>query len=262
MKVTEMTCKSALSPSGIYGWVYALNPYRGCMHGCKYCYASNILRLNRSTWGSFVEVKKNIPTVLAKELKRLSPALVGISSITDPYQSIEENFKTTRYCLEQLLKYKFPVSIITKSPLVLRDIDLLINFPYSEITLTITTLDDKLAEALEPAAPTVKQRLKALTKLSAEGLNTYAFLGPLLPNLDTDMVSEFIDQIIATGVRTVMVDSLNLKSGVWSDVKRALDEMPEIKDKFYNRLFRDKEYYPTIFKSIKTECLRRGVRFE
>ena len=155
MNVSEVQCKTALSRSGIYGWIYTLNPYRGCMHGCKYCYAPNIIKTPRSTWGTFVEVKKNIPTILAKELKKTKPALVGISSVTDPYQQLEEKYKVTRYCLEQLLRYDFPISIITKSPLITRDLDLIKKFSYSEIAVTITTMDNELSRIMEPSAPSI-----------------------------------------------------------------------------------------------------------
>jgi DNA repair photolyase len=200
--------------------------------------------------------------VLAKELKRQTQGLVGVSSVTDPYQRIEEKYQLTRYCLEQLLRYKFPVSIITKSPLILRDIELIKKFSYSEITITVTTTDDKVSKILEPFAPTISKRLEALTELSNEGLNTYAFLGPLYPTLEPDMVPEFIEQIEATGVKTIMVDTLNLKPGIWPDVERALNSMPEIKDVFHQRLFKDKEYYPTIFELIRKECNNRRVSFE
>ena len=262
MKITERPCKTALSRSGIYGWEYALNPYRGCEHACRYCYVPNILRLERATWGTFLEVKKNVPVVLAKELKRLTPGLVGVSSVTDPYQRTEEKYELTRYCLEQLLRYKFPVSIITKSPLILRDIDLLKRFSYSEITVTITTLEDRVSKILEPHAPAISKRLEALTELSSQGLNTYAFLGPLYPTLEHDMVPGFVEKIEATGVKTIMVDTLNLRPGIWPEVEGALKSVPEIKNIFYERLFKDKEYYPTIFELIKNECNNRMMNFE
>jgi DNA repair photolyase len=262
MKISEIQCKTALSRSGIYGWQFTINPYRGCEHSCKYCYAPNILRVSRSTWGSFVDVKKNIPTILSKELKRTKPALVGISSVTDPYQPLEEKYKVTLYCLEQLQKNKFPISIITKSPLILRDIDVLKKFEHSEITISISTLDDSISRILEPKAPTIKQRLDALTKLSAEGFNTYAFLGPLLPILNTENVSEMISRVADTGVNTIMVDSLNLKPGIWDDINEAFINEPEIKDIFNLRLFSDKNYYKNIFNQIKNECENRGINFE
>jgi DNA repair photolyase len=270
LKVTEINCKTALSRSGIYGWSYAINPYRGCGHGCIYCYAPNILRQPRSHWGGSVDVRMNMPTVLSKELKRIAstskftPALVGISSVTDPYQRIEEKYRVTRHCLEQLLRYRFPISIITKSPLILRDLDLLKKFAYSEITITITSMDEQISHVLEPNAPSLSERLDALTKLSAEGLNTYAFLGPLLPILEYDHVPAFIEKILNTGVKTVMVDTLNLKPGIWPEIERVLDSrgLIDIKNTIKHRLFKDKMYYPKLFELIKQECERRGAKFE
>ncbi len=262
MKITEISCKSALSPSGIYGWVYALNPYTGCEHGCRYCYAPNILRVKRQEWGEYVKVKRNLPIVLAQELKKKPPGLVGLSSVTDPYQPIEKNMNITRYSLELLLKHKFPVSLITKSPLVLRDLDLLTQFEYNEVTLTITTLDEVLSKILEPNAPPPSSRLAALDKLGNEGLNTYAFLGPLYPNLELQEVPDMIDAIAATGVGTIMVDTLNLKPGIWSDVKAALAGEPALQDTFYRRLFIEKDYYRNIFQDLESYCRKVGVKFE
>ncbi len=262
MKITEIKCKTALSRSGIYGWKYTLNPYRGCMHGCIYCYAPNIIRLPQDQWGKFIDVKTNIPNLLAKELKNTKPELVGISSVTDPYQDVEKCFKLTRYCLEQLSRYQFPVSIITKSPLILRDIDLIKELSYSELTITITTLDQNLANLLEPNAPSIDQRLKALTELSDEGLNTYAFLGPLLPALEPEDVPEFVAKISATGVKNIMVDTLNLKPGLWPAIARSINERPKIKKLFNDRLFIDNNYYKNIFNLIKLECTRKNLRFE
>jgi DNA repair photolyase len=232
------------------------------MHGCKYCYAPNILRQRRDDWGESVQVKKNIPVVLGKELKKLKPALVGISSVTDPYQDIEDKYKLTRYCLEQLLKFKFPVSMITKSPLILRDIDLLSKFDYSEITITITTLDQSISNILEPNAPTISKRLDALTKLSDSGFNTYAFIGPLYPTLEPEQVQGFIERIAETGVQTIMVDTLNLKPGIWPNVEKALSLEPELKEIFHSRLFKDRKYYTKIINQIENTCSKIGINFE
>jgi DNA repair photolyase len=262
MKITEINCKSALSPSGIYGWVYTLNPYTGCAHGCRYCYAPNILRVKRAEWGEYVKIKRNLPAVLAQELKKKQPGLVGISSVTDPYQPIEEKLNITRYSLELLLKHKFPVSMITKSPLVLRDLDILTQFEYNEVTLTITTLDEKLCKILEPEAPSPSSRLSALKKLSAQGLNTYAFVGPLYPTLEVDDILEFIDKLANTGVGTIMVDKLNLKPGIWNDIEAALMDQAEVRDIFYKRLYIDQNYYSNVFKEIEKYCKLFDVKFE
>ena len=125
MKVTEITCKTALNPSSLPGLVYSLNPYRGCQHKCAYCYVPNVLRIKRCKWGEFVNVKTNIPVVLSKELRNKKQGVVAISTVTDPYQPIEKKYLLTRFCLEQLLRADFPISIQTKSDLVTRDINII-----------------------------------------------------------------------------------------------------------------------------------------
>ena len=142
MKIRQISCKTALSPSKLPGIDYSLNPYRGCEHRCAYCYAPNVLKINREKWGDFVDVKVNIPHILSKELKMRKPGVVGISTVTDPYQSVEKKFKITRYCLEQLLKHDFPINIQTKSSMVIRDIDLISKFSNAEVMVSIATLND------------------------------------------------------------------------------------------------------------------------
>ena len=118
MNVTTISCKSALSQSRLLGYDYALNPYRGCEHGCSYCYAPYVLHEDRE-WGGFVDVKLDIPSVLSKELGRRKKGVVGISTVTDPYQPIEKKYELTRTCLEHLLRHDFPICIQTKSALAL-----------------------------------------------------------------------------------------------------------------------------------------------
>lgn len=161
IKVTEIECKTALSLSRLPGFDYSLNPYRGCAHGCSYCYAPNILRVPRKEWGDFVQVKRNIPKVLASELKNKERGTVGISTTTDPYQPLEEKYELTRLCLMQLQRYDFPVSIITKSSLVTRDIDILSGFSEVEVGFTITTNNDKERMIMEHCASTIESRIQA-----------------------------------------------------------------------------------------------------
>ncbi len=122
MRVSDVDCKRALGPSKLPGLDYALNPYRGCAFGCVYCYSPAVLREARPL-GSFVEARRNIPNALARELKSSRRGLVGIGTVTDPYQPLEGRYRLARLCLEQLLRYDFPISIQTKSPIVIRDLD-------------------------------------------------------------------------------------------------------------------------------------------
>jgi DNA repair photolyase len=125
MNIKEIQASTAISASGLPGLDFALNPYRGCQHACAYCYSPDVLREARwREWGDFVDVKKNLPILLSKQKNKLS-GVVGLGTVTDPYQQAEEKYKITRYCLEQLARSDCTVSIQTKSDLVLRDLDIL-----------------------------------------------------------------------------------------------------------------------------------------
>ncbi len=222
MKTNEIKCKTALSKSLLPGLDYSLNPYRGCQHTCAYCYVPNVLRIKRSTWGSFVDVKTNIPIILSKELKSKKPGVVAISTVTDPYQPIEKKYKLTRYCLEQLLLRDFPVCIQTKSDLIIRDIDLISKFSKAEVMFSIATLDDSKRKLLEPYSSTIKERFIALKKCSDRGIKTSIFFGPVYPTIKLEDLPIIIDAFIENGATEIMVDKLNLKPGIKENVEKIL----------------------------------------
>ena len=207
--IKEKKARSILSKSGISGIDYCINPYTGCSHGCKYCYATFMKRFtgHGEAWGSFVDVKINAPEILQRQIKKAPRGNVMISSVTDPYQAIENQFKITRRCLEVLLPYQFPVNILTKSPLVLRDLDLIKKFKEIEVGITITTDDDKTREIFEPNAPSIETRIHALKELSESGIKTYAFIGPLLP-LNPEVLAEKMRPYI----QSVLIDRMNYVS--------------------------------------------------
>jgi len=207
--IQEKRVKSILSKSGIPGVDYCINPYVGCSHGCRYCYATFMKRFTGHTepWGSFLDVKTNAPDVLHRQMKKAARGHVLISSVTDPYQPVEEEYKLTRGCLEVLLPHQFSVDILTKSPLVLRDLDLLKQFKELEVGITITTDDDEIRKIFEPHAPPIEARIQALKTLSKAGLKTYAFIGPLLP-MDPEALSEKINPY----VHSVLIDRMNYAS--------------------------------------------------
>ena len=119
LKIQERKVKNILSKSGIPGADYCINPYVGCSHGCRYCYATFMKRYtgHPEAWGSFVDVKINAPEVLRRQIRKAAKGKIMISSVTDPYQPIEDKYKLTRQCLQILLPYPFSVDILTKSPL-------------------------------------------------------------------------------------------------------------------------------------------------
>ncbi len=213
MKVEEIKAKSILNPSQIGD--YTINPYIGCQHSCKYCYADyytkKIYHINLG-WGSYVFVKINATSLLLKEITKKRRGVVYLSSLTDPYQPIESKYKLTRKILEILLDYKWPVIIQTKSVLVLRDLDIIEKFNKIEVGFTIITLDEEKRKKFEPFASKVKERIKALKKLKEAGIKTFAFLGPILPDTELSEIEELIRKV--DFVDKIYIDKLNYKPGL------------------------------------------------
>jgi len=182
LKVKEVKAKSILNKSKIFD--YCLNPYTGCEHNCTYCYARLFMRRysgHKEPWGEFVDIKINAPELLKKQLERAKKGVVWVSSVCDPYQPLEAKYTLTRQCLKELVIKQFPVNIQTKSKLVLRDLDLLLQFEEIEAGFTIATDDERIARLFESRASSVKERLDALGKIHSKGIRTFAFVGPLLP---------------------------------------------------------------------------------
>jgi len=225
VEYSSTACKTALSLSQLPGLTYSLNPYVGCEHGCAYCYSPSVLRDKQLSdrWGEIVRAKQNIAEVLAQEVKRKPKGVVGISTVTDPYQPAEAKLELTRKCIEILARHDFPISIQTKSSLVLRDADL-IKPGKSEVGMTLTTMDRELASLLEPKASPPEARAQALEEFSKNGVETWIFLGPIIPRINDD--AEGLKTIIKLAAMTkskVIYDRLNLKQGVMDRLGPKLD---------------------------------------
>jgi len=159
-------------------------------------------------WGRFLDIKENAATVLRKELgRRKVEGTVLLGSVTDAYQPAEKKFGITRACLEVLAEYDVPISILTKSSLVLRDIDLLTRFSNCEVGLTVELQDDQLSAVFDPGASPISERVRALGRLHETGIRTYAFLGPIMPGLCD--VHAVID-LVAGKIDYLMAESLNI----------------------------------------------------
>ena len=184
MIVKEVRAKTILSKSKVSD--YTINPYIGCEHGCTYCYARFMKRYtgHREPWGRFVDVKINAVSLLQREIRRKRAGKVWISGVCDPYQSAEKEYELTKGCLEVLLRHGWPVLVQTKSPLVLRDVELLRRLREIEVGFTITTADENIKEIFEPNAPAVKDRIETLEKLHSVGVKTYAMIAPILPKAE------------------------------------------------------------------------------
>ncbi|MEA2055981.1 MAG: radical SAM protein [Candidatus Thermoplasmatota archaeon] len=259
MKIQEIKCKTALSPSRLPGLDYSLNPYQGCQHKCAYCYVPNVLRIKREDWGEFVNVKTNIPNILSKELRKKRSGVVGISTVTDPYQPIEKKYKLTKYCLEQLLIHDFPICIQTKSDLVTRDIDLISKFTNAEVMMSIATLNDKERKLLEPNSSTVNRRLDVLRKYSDVGIETSVFFGPIYPTIEIEDISNIVDTFIKYGVNKIMIDGFNLKPGVWENIKSVTQDDAGIFE-IFSKSIRNKEHYNQLRNEITSLCEIRKIK--
>jgi DNA repair photolyase len=222
MIVEEIEAKTILSKSQIYD--YALNAYVGCQHNCLYCYAKFMKRFtgHREPWGAFVDVKINAAELLAREVKKKRKGRVWISGVCDAYQPLEKKYMLTRSCLEIFVEQGWPVTIQTKSPLVLRDIAILKRSTDAEVGFTITTADEKVRRIFEPGAPQIAKRVEALGILHAEGIRTFVMIAPLLPHAEglADMLKGKVDH--------VLIDRYNYHYADWAykkhGLRQAMDE--------------------------------------
>lgn len=264
IKIKEISCKSALVKSQLYGLDYAINPYRGCEHGCIYCYAPFVLREERK-WGEFVDIRRNMPYVLSKELKTKKKGIVGISTVTDAYQPIEKKYELTRKCLEQLLKHNFPINIQTKSSLVARDLDIIKKFSHKEIGFTITTIDDEIRKKLEPNSSTIEERLATLEKIAENQISTWVFIGPIMPYLTdkNDSLEQLIKNLTKCKVKLIFIDKLNLKFGLWKKIESYLsNNYDDLIINYKEILFTKNNYFKDVTTKIIHLCKKYGISFE
>ncbi len=232
LKVRDVQAKSILNKSKIYD--YCLNPYTGCEVGCLYCYARLFIpRYSGHTepWGQFVDVKVNAPELLRKQLVRAKRATVWVASVCDAYQPLEAERGLTRRCLEELLARQFPVNIQTKSARVTRDLDLFRQFEDIEVGFTIATDDESMARLFEPHASPIAERVAALDLLHSNGIQTFAFLGPLLPGNPERLV-----ELVAGKVDRVLIDRMNYLPQV-----RAVYERRGLSDYLTDRFFAEQK---------------------
>lgn len=261
MKIREIEAKSILTKSNLPDVDWAVNPYVGCQFGCKYCYATFIGRWRHpgEEWGEFIDVKINAPEILKGELERLERKYgkkdfgsIFFSSVTDPYGLAEAKYQITRKCLEVLADfgYKGQVSILTKSPLVARDIGILKRLK-SEVGLTVTTLEDKVTRFLEGLAPSPLARIKTLAKLRESGISVYAFVGPLLPYFAAkeEEIEKIFLELKKAGVKRLYVEHINLSSKIRERLYKYL-EAHNRKLIFYFKEAESKKYRDNLDKII------------
>ncbi len=194
------------------GIEYSANPYQGCEHGCVYCYARN----SHEYWGygagvdfeRFILVKKNAPELLQKKLRSRNwkGDTIIFSGNTDCYQPIERKLEITRACLKMMYKWKNPTGIITKNSLILRDLDILKDLAHLDlvrVSISINTLSEETRRLLEPRTSSIKNRLKAVEILSANGIPVNVMLAPIIPSLNSHEIIPLIKKVANLGALSV-----------------------------------------------------------
>ena len=224
----------------------SVNPYRGCEHGCIYCYARpthEYLGLSAGLdFETRIFVKPRAPELLRAELSRRSwkPRLLAMSGVTDPYQPIERRLELTRRCLEVLAEFRNPVGVITKSALVTRDLDILAELAANRcvtVTLSVTTLDEDVRRAMEPRASTADRRFEAIARLRDRGIPAGVSIAPVVPGLTDHEIAPILQRAAQAGAQYAHFIMLRLPYGVKDLFEAWLEEhFPERKQKVLNRI--------------------------
>ncbi len=240
IKAKTILSKLKHAPDSWFGLTYNMNLYRGCQHQCIYCDSrSECYRINDF---SQIQVKENAIELLEKEIKsKRLKGTIGTGSMNDPYMPIEEKEQVAKQALQIIKKYKYPVHILTKSNLVVRDIDLIksIGDAYSAVSFTITTADDKLAKIIEPAASSTSERFAAIKELSDAGVYCGVLLMPILPfiNDTEENITAIIEQAKNAGAKYIIGwMGMTLRDKQRDYYYEKLDKhFPELKEKYYAR---------------------------
>jgi DNA repair photolyase len=220
----EEPCRSALNRVKGMGFSWSLNPYMGCVHRCTFCYVRAFERRadrpSDDRYGTSIRVKTNIPEVLRKELARPSweGESVAIGAATDPYQPAEGRYRLTRGCLQALAEFSNPFQLITRGPMIVRDVDVLVEAARRAkvgITFSIPTLDEEVWKRTEPSTAHPRQRLRALTALVQAGIKVGVGMAPILPGISDkpELLREVVKAAREAGATGVWTNLLNLRPG-------------------------------------------------
>lgn len=257
-QVQETEARQALTHCTLPEILWSLNPYTGCAHDCVYCYVPTVAHLERWRYGSYVVVKRNLPTLLAKELKRREERPVFLSSATDPYQPVEGTYQVTRRCLEVLVRHGGAVRVLTRSPLVLRDLDLLGRIDELAIGMTIPTLDDDMRRVIEPTAPPIKGRLDAIRTLAEAGFEPFVNVMPAYPFSDGSGPREIAAALKDAGAHVVHAGPWRYLDGV---VPALRERVAATGHRDMVKTIQDPKWADRQMRALAAACRREGLAF-
>lgn len=261
MKIKEnfIETKNYVTKSNLPVSDYVINPYVGCPHGCKYCYASFMKRFtgHLEPWGEFIDIKLCDKPINIKKLKGKN---VFLSSVTDCYNSFEEKYRLTRKILEQLIEAECELCITTKSSLILRDIDLLKQFKNLTVAMSVNTLDEKFKNHMDNAS-SIKERLNTLKELHKYGIYTILFMSPIFPGITN------FKAIVKTSkpyINMYWFENLNLRGAYKTEILNYIKKHhPELTLLYENIYIKgDKSYWIELAKEINEFCTEEKVNFK
>ena len=228
------------------GFDASVNPYRGCSHGCSYCYSRpthEYLGLSAGLdFESRILVKEDAPELLRKQLSspRWEPKVLSMSGVTDPYQPVEKRLGITRGCLEVLARFRNPVVIVTKNHLVTRDIDLLSGLAEvgaAAVAISLTTLDDDLRRVMEPRTSRPMRRLAAIERLAAAGIPVGVMVAPVIPGINDHELPNLVSAVVEAGAGFAAYTPVRLPGAVAPIFEDWLSRhFPDRKEKVLNRV--------------------------
>jgi DNA repair photolyase len=267
----EEPCKVALNRVKGMAFTWSLNPYMGCVHRCTFCYVRAFeLRADRpfdARYGTSIRVKVNVADVLRRELARPSwrHEAVAIGAATDPYQPPEGRYRLTRACLEVLGEAANPFSLITRGPLIVRDVDVLTQAARRadvSVTFSIPTLDREIWRRTEPGTAPPRQRLRALSRLVDAGIRASVGLAPILPGISDrpDLLADVVRAARDAGACGVWANTLYLKPGTREHFLDCLaNDWPELLPE-YERLYGLRAYLPRSESTPVRDAVRQLAR--
>lgn len=256
--IAKIAVKSVLSKSNLPVCEYSVNPYVGCTHGCKYCYASFMKRFTGHTepWGSFLDVKL-WPEIRSPEKYAGKELFIG--SVTDPYLPQEEEYGRTRALLEQLRGSGAKISIATKSDLVLRDLDLIKTFPEARVSWSVNTLDEGFRADMDNAA-SIERRLAAMQAFYRAGVRTTCFVSPIFPGI-TDV--QAIIRRVKDQCNLIWLENLNLRGGykavIMDYIQAAHPQLLPLYRGIYSG--RDRSYWEGLDAELKAFAAQMGLDY-
>ena len=264
-------CKSALNPVRGMPFRWSLNPYMGCVHRCTFCYVRHFeQRADRPSddgYGQSIRVKTNVAEVLRRELARPSWERdeVALGTATDPYQPAEGRFRLTRACLEELMHAGNPFSIVTRGPLIVRDVDVLREASARvdvSVYFSIPTLDERVWRTTEPGTAPPASRLEAVRRLAESGIDVGVGMAPILPGLSDrpEQLEAVVRAARAAGARGIWASVVHLRPGVKEHFLEALaQDWPEEVAR-YEALFASRAYLPAEVTKPIVEHVRSASR--